>query len=136
MIYTQMNITELLKAIKARVEADTSLKCHDVPPVNVPAPLVYVELVSIQPADTKTMFCKDYNVYLHVIAEEKASSIPINQYVQDVQEAMTQDITLPEGFELIMQVDNGVNVIKTDESGEKHAVLVYTFRICYGYKMK
>lgn len=135
-MFRQMNLTELLKAIKARIEADTSLRCYDVSPENAPAPLVYIEIVSIQPADTKTMFCKDYSVYLHVIAEEQASSIPINQYIQDVQEAMTQDITLPEGFELIMQTDNGISVIKTDESGEKHAVLLYTFRICYGYKTK
>lgn len=135
-MYKQMNLTDLMAAVQSRIETGTTLKCYDIPPENEPAPLVIEELVALTPADTKTMFCKDYTIYLHIIAEEKRSSVPINNYIQAVQEAMTEDITIPEGFELVNQTDGGIAAIQTDESGEKHAVLVYTFRICYGYKVK
>ena len=51
-------------------------------------------------------------------------------------EALTEDIRLPEGFELVMQTNNGVQTIKTDETNEKHAVLAYEFMVCYGFKWK
>lgn len=135
-MYKQLNLTDLLKSIKKQVETNTELKCYDVTPDNAPSPLVYAEIVGLKNTDNKTMFCKSYSVWLHVISEEVKSSVPLHKYIADVQEAMTEDVELPEGFTLIMQTDNGIQTIKTDESGEKHAVLEFEFRVCYGYKFK
>ena len=60
----------------------------------------------------------------------------IHKLIEDLQEAMTEDIELPEPFELIMQTDGGVQTIKTDETKEKHAIVSYTFMVCYGFKCK
>lgn len=132
----QLNLTDLVGAVKARLEGNTTLPIYDVPPKNAPSPLVYVEVVGVEPRDSKTMYLKDYTLWLHVIADETASSVPLYQRIQDVNEAMTEDIELPECFTLVMQSDNGIQTIKTDESGEKHAVLEYGFRVCFGYKLK
>ena len=43
----------------------------------------------------------------------------IYDMIQKLQEAMTEDIVLPEGFELILQMDGGVQTIKKDETKEK-----------------
>lgn len=135
-MYKQLNLTDLLASIKSKIEAHTDLPCYDVPPDNEPSPLVYMEVVSVKPADTKTMFCKIYTVWLHVISEEAKSLIPIHHHIQHVEEALTEDIELPVGLNLIMQTDNGVQTIKTDETGEKHAVLEFEFKVNYGLKMK
>lgn len=135
-MFKQMNLTDLLAAIKERVEAGTDLTMFDHTPINEPSPLVYGEVVGVRPADTKTMYCKIYEVYLHVIAEESISSIPINHHIQHVQEAMTEDIVLPVGLTLVSAMDEGIQTIKDDESGEKHAVLLYSFKISYGFKAK
>lgn len=82
------------------------------------------------------MFRDNYTVWAHCIAEKSDSSVPVYGMIQGLQEAMTRDIVLPEPFELIMQTDDGIQVIKTDETGEKHAVLVYEFMVCYGFKCK
>lgn len=36
----------------------------------------------------------------------------------------------------ILQMDGGVQTIKKDETKEKHAVLLYEFTVCYGFKCK
>lgn len=135
-MFKQLNLTDLVAAVKDRIETGTELPCFDIPPENEPAPLVYVEVAGLRPADTKTMYCKRYTLWLHVIAEEMKSHVPIYQYVEDVQEAMTEDIELPEGFNLVYQSDDGIQTIQTDESGEKHAVLEFEFVVSYGYKVK
>lgn len=135
-MFRQLSLTDLVAAVKSRIETGTSLPCYDVPPENAAAPFVFVEIAALRPADTKTMYCKRYTLWLHVIAEEKASSVPVYQYIQDVQEALTEDIALPEEFTLVYQSDNGIQMINTDETGEKHAVLEFEFVICFAYKTK
>lgn len=132
---TQLNLTDLMAAVKAKAER-SGLPVYDKVPVNTPSPLVYMQFISQKPADTKTMFCSDYEVWLHVIAEETESSVPMFQYIANVQEALTEDVVLPERFILVMQTNNGVQYTATDPSGEQHAVLSYTFKIAYGFKCK
>lgn len=132
----QLNLTDLMAAIKHRIEHDTDLTCYDVVPDDQPAPFVFCELRGTAPSDTKTMNCTTYTVWLHVIAEEQKSSIPIFHHIEHVQEAMTKDVILPRGVRLILQTDEGILTIKTDESGEKHAVLQYAFKVAFGFKTK
>ena len=88
------------------------------------------------PENTKTMLKDKFSVWIHAIAEPGESSVMIYDMIQKLQEAMTEDIVLPEGFELILQMDGGVQTIKKDETKEKHAVLLYEFTVCYGFKCK
>ena len=127
---------EIHKAVKNLVEKNTGLRCYDEVPTNEPSPLYYVELVRTRPDNTKTMWVEVYEVWLHAIAEPTKKSGPIYKMIEALDEAMTEGITLPEGHELIYQRGNGVQVIKMDESGEKHAVLSYEFKICYGFRAK
>ena len=69
-------------------------------------------------------------------AEKGDSSVQVYELIQNLEEALTDDIELPEGYELIMQTNNGIQTIKTDETGEKHAVISYDFTVCYGFKCK
>lgn len=72
-----------------------------------------------------------------MIAEPGDSSVSAYELIQKLEEALTEDITLPEGYELITQTNNGIQTIKTDEvTNEKHAVLSYEFTVCYGFKCK
>ena len=74
---------------------------------------------------------------LHIVAEPNTSSVPIYKTIEELETALTVDISIPEPYNLIMQTSNGVQSIYTDEENkEKHAVLSYTFRICYGFMIK
>lgn len=127
---------DLHKAIKKLVEDKTGLLCYDEVPNNAKSPFYFVQLNSITPDNTKTMWRDTYRVWIHAISSEKKGSKEIYEMINKLDEAMTEAITLPEGNELISQRNNGLQVLKTDETGEKHAVLVYEFKISYGFKMK
>lgn len=132
----QLNLVDLFKAIQTKVEDKTGLKCLDFVKENEKAPFYFMELVRPTPANTKTMYIVNYEVWIHSIAEESNSSIPIFNMLTNLDEALSEDIELPEGFELVLQTNNGVQTLKTDETNEKHAVTSFTFKVCYGFMCK
>lgn len=136
MTYERLNFTKLLAAIQSKIQEKTELKCYDAVPKNAKSPFYFAEIIQTLPANSKTMYRDNFTVYIHAIAKQDDSSIGIYNLIDGLQEALTEDISLPEPFELVMQTDNGVKTIKTDESNEKHAILSYTFMICYGFKCK
>lgn len=136
MSYKQMGLVELISAIQKKVENKTDLKCFDAVPVNEVSPFYYAQVVGKRPAHSKTMWRDIFTVWIHAIAKPGESSVQIYELIQKLEEALTEDIDLPEEYELIMQTNNGIQTIKTDETGEKHAVLAYEFMVCYGYKCK
>lgn len=136
MAYKQMGLVDLISAIQKKVEERTELRCYDAVPINKPSPFYYAEVVGKRPAHSKTMWRDIFTVWIHAIAEPGDSSVQIYELIQNLEEALTENIELPEEYELIMQTNNGIQTIKTDETNEKHAVLAYEFMVCYGYKCK
>lgn len=136
MSYRKLDPVTLISAIQKKVEEKTELRCYDAVPLNAKSPFYFAEVVRILPSNTKTMFRDDYTVWIHCIAEKNASSVGVYNLINGLQEALTEDIALPDPFELILQTDGGVQTIKTDETGEKHAVLVSNFMVCYGFRCK
>lgn len=136
MAYQKLSPVTLIAAVQEKVEALTELRCYDHVPLNEESPLYFAEITRIQPANSKTMFRDVYSVAIHCIAEESPSSVGVYNLIENLQSALSEDITLPEPFELVMQTDNGVQTIKTDESGEKHAIVSYDFTVCYGFICK
>lgn len=136
MAYKQMGLVDLISAIQNKVEERTGIRCYDAVPINKISPFYYAEVVGKRPAHSKTMWRDIFTVWIHAIAEPGESSVQIYELIQRLEEALTEDVDLPEEYELIMQTNNGIQTIKTDETKEKHAVLAYEFMVCYGYKCK
>ena len=136
MAYQKLSPVTLVAAVQDKVEALTGLRCYDHVPLNEASPLYFAEITRIQPANSKTMYRDVYSVAIHCIAEESPSSVGVYNLIENLQSALSEDISLPEPFTLVMQTDNGVQTIKTDESGEKHAIVSYDFTVCYGFICK
>ena len=136
MAYQKLSPVTLVAAVQDKIETLTDLRCYDHVPMNEESPLHFAEITRIQPANSKTMFRDVYSVAIHCIAEESPSSVGVYNLIENLQSALSEDITLPEPFELVMQTDNGVQTIKTDESGEKHAIVNFDFMVCYGFMCK
>ena len=136
MAYQKLSPVTLIAAVQDKIERLTDLRCYDHVPMNEESPLYFAEIARIQPANSKTMYRDVYSVAIHCIAEESPSSVGVYNLIENLQSALSEDITLPEPFELVMQTDNGVQTIKTDESGEKHAIVSYDFTVCYGFICK
>lgn len=135
-MYKQLGLVDLIHGIQAKVEEKTGVKCYDAVPRNAPSPFYFAEVIGKRPAHTKTMYRDVYTVWIHAIAQPGDSSVQIYEMIQQLEETLTEDISLPEGFELILQASNGVQTLKTDETNEKHAVLSFEFTVCYGFKCK
>lgn len=135
-MYRQLGLVDLISAIQRKVEANTGLKCYDAVPDNAPSPFYFAEAIQKRPAHSKTMWRDVFTVWIHAIAEPGGSSVGVYDLIQMLEESLTEDIVLPEGFELVMQTSNGVLTIKEDETKEKHAVIEFEFMVCYGFKCK
>lgn len=135
-MYVQLGLADLISAVQSRVEAGTGIRCYDAVPSDAKSPFYFAEVTGTRPAHTKTMWCDVFTVYIHTIAKPSDSSVEVYDLIQKLEEAMTEDIQLPDGFQLLMQTNGGVQIIKTDESKEKHAVIAYEFTVCYGFKIK
>lgn len=136
MAYQKPSPVTLIAAVQDKVESLTELRCYDHVPLNEASPLYFAEITRIQPANSKTMYRDVYSVAIHCIAEESPSSVGVYNLIENLQSALSEDISLPEPFELVMQTDNGVQTIKTDESGEKHAIVNFDFMVSYGFMCK
>ena len=136
MAYQKLSPVTLVAAVQDKIETLTDLRCYDHVPMNEESPLYFAEITRIQPANSKTMFRDVYSVAIHCIAEESPSSVGVYNLIENLQSALSEDISLPEPFTLVMQTDNGVQTIKTDESGEKHAIVNFDFMVSYGFRCK
>ena len=136
MAYQKLSPVTLIAAVQDKVEALTGLRCYDHVPLNEASPLYFAEITRIRPANSKTMYRDVYSSAIHCIAEESPSSVGVYNLIENLQSALSEDIILPEPFTLVMQTDNGVQTIKTDESGEKHAIVNFDFMVSYGFMCK
>lgn len=133
----RLSIAEFLGCLIRHIEEKTGLPCYD-SPLNKPSPLYSVQITKTKPQDTKTMYVDRYDVLIHCISEptETQSTAPVLELVQKLEEAMTDDVAIPQQFQLLRQVYGGLQTVKVDESNEGHAVLSFSFSICYGFRCK
>lgn len=132
----KISLVDLLAAVQKKIKDKTGYPCFDHVPKNQESPFYFIELTGSTPRNTKTMWCETYTVYVHVIAAPDESSVGVLQLVTALEEALTEDIALPDGFELVMQTCRGLLNLYSDETSEKHAVEGFDFTVCYGYKVK
>ena len=135
-MYKRLGLVDLISAVQLKVEDKTGLKCYDAVPSDAPSPFYFAEVVQKKADNTKTMLRDVFTVFIHAVAEPTGSSEQIYDLIQKLEEALSEEIELSEEYELILQTENGLQALKTDETDEKHAVISYDFTVCYGYKFK
>ena len=135
MIY-KLNPVDFLAALKARVEESTGLPCHD-NPKDKESPFYSFELLGIKPDNTKTMLVDVFSVRIHCIAAPSEGSEAVLDMVHGLFEAMTARLAFGcPAFRSVNQQCDGLRAVKTDESGEGHAVVDYSIGVCYRLRMK
>ncbi len=132
----KLSLLDFHKSLKKLIEDKTDLKCYDEVPLNAKSPFYYFEVVGKREENTKTMYCEVITLWAHAIAEKSKGSVKVYKLINALEEALTEEIKLDDGYLLLNQVSTGIQTIKLDETGEKHAVLEYEFKICYGFKCK
>lgn len=132
----KLGLVDFHKALKQNIEFFTNKRAYDFVPDGTAAPFYVIEVVDKYPEGTKVMWAEVFSVWIHAIAEEDNSKIGIYSLVEELEEALTMELELPDGFELIRQEQTGIQSLQRDESGEWHAIVSYDFKIAYGFKSK
>ena len=136
-MFEKLSLVSLIKAIITQLKGKTAAGVYDFVPQDEPFPFIYALAAGKEPNDTKDMFCEVYKVDIHAVAEPSNDNTAIYNLINEIEEALTEDITLPEGFNLICQYSDGVDTIYEEkETKEKHAILPFHFKVAYGYKIK
>lgn len=126
---------DLLAAVVERVTDGTSYPCMSDPDM-AESPFYSLELVESRPERSKTMYLDTYVVWVHVIAAPSKTQETVLDMVQELEEAMTQPVELPDCFNLTRQVESGMQTINKDPTGEWHAVVAYELTVSYGLMVK
>ncbi len=132
----KLGLVDFHKALKSKIEDKTGVRVYDFVPEDAPAPFYLIEIVDKRPEDTKLMWCEVFTVWIHAIAEEAESRLNIYTLIQKLEEALTEELQLPEEFDILRQTETGMQSLQKDETKEMHAVIAYEFKISYGFKVK
>lgn len=130
-MFKKLSLVDLTAAVIQLLKKNTDIKTFDFVPENEPSPFAYVEAAGKENCDTKTMFCDLYKVNIHVISEQINGNTSIYKLINQIEEALTEDIILPEGFTLVYQLSQGIESIYEETTKEKHAVMPVNFKVAY-----
>lgn len=128
-------LVTLVGLVQKLIAKNTGLKCYDMIPLNAAVPYHFIDVQSVSPEDTKTMFVHEYLLSVHTITEG-GKHADMYKRLSTLAEALTEEIALPEGYTLIMQQNEGVTSIYTEQDGYLHAISPLRIRIAYGFKVK
>lgn len=132
----KIGFAEMAAAILDRLRKETGYPCYDAVPDNAPSPLLFAEVTGKRDSSGKTMFKETFQANIHVIASPGDARLELYRMIQDVEEALTEDLELPASITLVLQSETGVNAVQQDETGEWHGILEYEFTVSYGFKVK
>lgn len=132
----KLSFVDLIGAIIRKVEENTGRRCYDKIDKDAEMPFYWIEFVGQIPEPSKTMWKERYQVFIHTFADGSNGSVPVYNAVTELQEALTQDIDLPEEYDLLLQTPTGLQRILDEEDGSKHGITGYDFVILYGFKTK
>lgn len=134
----RLSPTELLSVLINHVESRTGIRLYD-NPEGKKSPFYSFDSIEREPNNTKTMFMDRFSLSIHCISAPplgEYSSQPVLEMENRLEEALTDELELPEPYELVHQECQGINAVKRDPSGEGHAVVSYNFDVCYGFRCK
>lgn len=136
MMYERMGMEDLMTAVKTHVKERTGKECYDFEKQGLSKPFYLAEVVKSISNNTKTMYTDIFTVQIQCIPETEDSTAEIYGMIKDLQETLTEEITLPEPWELILQTENGIQSMKTEDTKEQKPVVQYEFMVCYGFTCK
>ena len=133
----KLSLTEIKKVIKHLINENTEIKFVDHVEVNQPAPFCYVEVANTVPKNTKTMFVTVYNLHLRLVSKSANSSIQHDNNIQQIEEAFTNRLILPDTLDAFNQTDTSIVADYIDpKTNERNAVIGLSLTVAYGFKAK
>ena len=131
----KLSFTDLLQGTIGLIEHHTAIPCYDVIPMNEPVPYYHAQIIGQRPIPHKLQWREEYDIAIHCFADS-SSSVHVYELIHKLEEAMNYRIPIPEGYQILMQVPEGLLNDTVDEDGTRHAILGFKITVMYGYKTK
>ncbi len=135
-VYQSLGFVDFMKILKITIEKKTKLPCYTVIPNQTSYPFYYIEGVERKTVDAKSMWQELFTVYIYIIGESSDDGMKILNDIHELEQSLDDGILLSQEYKLIKQINNGIQMIKIENTNEVHAVIQYDFMISYGYKYK
>ena len=97
--------------------------------------IYYVQVVKTQTTGSKTSYCETITVWIYAVCPSNDQHEK-NNMLNALNEALTEDIELPQPYILVMQKDSGRQQTDQKENDKREAVEAYDFVVSYGLKFK
>lgn len=131
----RLSLSELIAAVVAQVEDSTGLRCVT-DANNEPSPFYSIGAVVTRPDKSKTMYLDVFTLQIHAISKPGETREEVFSMLDALSEAMSVRVELACPYRVVRQVDDGVQTIKRDETGEWHAISEFEITVSYGLIIK
>jgi|GEM_PF-2519218 len=129
-MFKSISLAEMMNAIMANVETNTGIQCYNAIPAAPQEPYYYLEIIEKTPLYSKTIRRDSFVVRFHAMPINNQSMAPTYDMLHRLEEALGQEIELPEGFDLFLQQSNGIQKLEIEEFKETRTVAIYNFVVC------
>lgn len=128
----KLSLNDLQGAIAELIQNNTGIVVWDQDPESKPVPRYLMRIKGKENISSKTAFLERYTFWIHAIASAEGANPDVYDLVQLLEEALTEDISLPQGFCLIDTSEKGVLAVKDEPGGQRRVIVKYEFTIAYG----
>lgn len=132
----KLGIKNYIQSMINLIERNTGKRCFDIVPKNQKPPFYKIQFLTKTPENNKTQWRERFSVWVWIVSSQKESKAELYDMIEALEEAYTEEITLPLNVALISQVDRGIQSIEEAESGEFVAISELETLLVYGYKTK
>lgn len=132
----KLGYIEFFSAVQELIEKNTGKKCYDYVAEGAESPFYILEITSKRPENTKTMLAEVFTIWVHSIASPSKRKEELYQLMQDLEEALMEEIQLPDNYVLIYQDNNGITYMQQDETDEWHSIIEFDIKVAYGLRTK
>lgn len=119
MMKRKLSFLEIAATLLNNLRKNTQYNCYDAVPDNTPSPLIFAEVVGKRDSSSKTMYKETFIAYVHAIAAPGDSRVQIYNMIHDVEEALTEDLVLPDDITFLFCTETGVQSVQSSSSFEK-----------------
>ncbi|MCG4732711.1 DUF5072 domain-containing protein [Casaltella massiliensis] len=135
MIYQRINLNDLISAVETQVKERTGVECSSQIRETAGEPYYYIQVVKTQTTGSKTSYCETITVWIYAVCPSNDQHEK-NNMLNALNEALTEDIELPQPYILVMQKDSGRQQTDQKENDKREAMEAYDFVVSYGLKFK
>ncbi len=131
----KVGFKKLISAVQDNINRNAGIVCCDVIPENGQGPYCFIRQIDKSSKKIKPVYIETFSIQICVVPGNGEDE-DLFAVVHKVEEGLTEEISLPEGVELLLQAGKELSVLCGDEMTKRQAELIYEFKVVYPLEEK